>query len=129
MTTQTVDLSPEIQQALDALAENLLASEPFVYYDECGERLMRDATAQSLWQRLRQMEGHLRATQANGQASADDISAYRQTYAAAKANPVIAEFWQAQASLQASLQAVNREISAALGVDFGRLARRSGCCS
>lgn len=129
MTTQTVDLSPEIQQALDALAENLLASEPFVYCDECGERLMHDATAQLLWQQLRQMEGHLRATQANGQASAEDISAYRQTYAAAKANPVIAEFWQAQASLQASLQAVNYEISAALGVDFGRLARRSGCCS
>ena len=79
MTTQTVDLSLEMQQALDALTENLLASEPFV--------------------------------------------------AAAKANPVIAEFWQAQASLQASLQAANREISAVLGADFGRLARRSGCCS
>lgn len=129
MATQTVNLTWEVQQALDAFAENLLASEPFVHYDECGERLMRDATAQPLWQQLRQMEGHLRTTQANGQASADDISAYRQTYAAAKANPVIAEFWQAQTALQESLQAANREISAALGADFGRLARRSGCCS
>ncbi|MFN3331478.1 MAG: YlbF family regulator [Caldilinea sp.] len=129
MATQTTDLTLEVQQALDAFAENLLASEPFVHYDDCGERMMRDATAQSLWRQLRQMEGHLRATQANGEASADDISAYRQLYAAAKANPVIAEFWQAQSALQESLQVANREISVVLGADFARLARRSGCCS
>lgn len=128
MTTQTIELPMQVKEALDALAENMLASEPLRQYDHCGERLMADERAQPLWSNLRQLEGHLRTVQANGQASANDVSIYRQAYAAAKADPVIADFWQAQADVQTFLQATNQDISAALGVDFAKLARHSGCC-
>lgn len=128
MTTQTIPIPVEVREALDSLAENLLASAPFRRFDDCGERLMTDPQAQPLWRNLRRLEEHLRSAQASGQVSADDTSNYRQAHAAAKSNPIIADFWQAQASVQESLQATNRDISAALGVDFGQLARHAGCC-
>ena len=58
-------LTPELTEAVDALAENLLASEPFLALEGAYLRLREDAQARDLQQRFRQAEATLRQRQAN----------------------------------------------------------------
>lgn len=121
-------LTPELSEAVDALAENLLASEPFLALETAYLRLQEDAQARDLLQRFRQAEATLRQRQANRTLTQADIAAYRSLQAAAAANALIAGYEQAQQNIAAYLRDVNRDLSQLLGVDFASLARRSGCC-
>mgnify|MGYP005857271257 CR=1 FL=1 len=121
-------LTPDLIEAVDALAENLLASEPFRALERAYLRLQSDATARDLQQRFRQAEATLRQRQANRSMTQADMAAYRALHAEAQANALIAGYEQARQAIQVYLQEVNRDISQALGVDFAGLAKRSGCC-
>lgn len=121
-------LTPELTEAVDALAENLLASEPFLALENAYLRLQDDAQARDLQRRFRQAEATLRQRQANRTLTQADMAAYRALHAEAQANALIAGFEAAQQAIAASLRDVNRELSQHLGVDFATLAKRSGCC-
>lgn len=121
-------LTRELSEAVDVLAENLVASAPFVALEQAYLRLHNDAQANDLMQRLKQAEAKLRQRQNNGGLSQTDIADYRALGAAAQANPLIAGYEQARQAIQSYLQEVNRDLSQALGVDFAALAKRSGCC-
>jgi len=121
-------LTLELIEAVDALAENLTASEPFVALEEAYLHLQGDAQAADLLRRFWQAEATLRQRQANRALTQADIAAYRGLQAEAAANALIAGYEQAQQNIAAYLRDVNRDLSQLLGVDFASLARRSGCC-
>lgn len=121
-------LTAELTEAVDALAENLLASEPFLALEGAYLRLREDAQARDLQQRFRQAEATLRQRQANRSMTQADMAAYRTLHAEAQANELIAGYEAAQQAIAACLRDVNRDVSQLLGVDFATLAKRSGCC-
>ena len=121
-------LTPELTEAVDALAENLLAAEPFLALEGTYLRLQGDAQARNLQQRFRQAEATLRQRQANRTMTQADMAAYRTLNAEAQANELIAGHEAAQQAIAACLRDVNRDLSQHLGVDFAILAKRSGCC-
>ncbi|MGC8854958.1 MAG: YlbF family regulator [Halothiobacillaceae bacterium] len=122
------ELTAELTEAVDALAENLTASEPFLALEGAYLRLQGDAQAAALFQRFRQAEATLRQRQANRTLTQADIAAYRALHAEAQANALIAGYEATQQAIAATLRDVNRDLSQLLGVDFAALARRSGCC-
>ena len=121
-------LTPELTEAVDALAENLLASESFLALEGAHLRLREDAQARDLQQRFRQAEATLRQRQANRSMTQADMAAYRTLNAEAQANELITGYEAAQQAIAACLRDVNRDVSQLLGVDFATLAKRSGCC-
>jgi len=121
-------LTSELTETVDALAENLLASEPFIAPEGAYLRLREDAQARDLQQRFRQAEATLRQRQANRSMTQADMAAYRTLNAEAQANELIAGYEAAQQAIAACLRDVNRDLGQLLGVDFAALAKRSGCC-
>jgi cell fate (sporulation/competence/biofilm development) regulator YlbF (YheA/YmcA/DUF963 family) len=117
-----------LAQATDALAENLLASQPLILAQQASNALESDTEAGELWQKLMRIETRLRQKQSSGNLTASDMSEYRTLQSAARENEQITAFLQSQQAVQAYVQETNQEISQKLGVDFGRLAQRSGCC-
>ena len=87
-------LTPELTEAVDALAENLLAAEPFLALEGTYLRLQEDAQARDLQQRFRQAEATLRQRQANRTMTQADMAAYRTLNAEAQANELIAGYSQ-----------------------------------
>lgn len=121
-------LTPDLVEAVDALAENLLASEPFVALGGAYTRLQGDAQARDLLQRFRQADAALRQRQASRTLTQEDIAAYRALQAEVQANELIAGYQRSQQAIVTYLQDVNRDLSQLLGMDFAALAKRSGCC-
>lgn len=121
-------LTPDLIEAVDALAENLTASEPFVALEGAYTRLQGDAQARDLLQRFRQADTALRQRQASRALTQEDIAAYRALQAEVQANELIAGYQRSQQAIVTYLQDVNRDLSQLLGVDFAALAKRSGCC-
>lgn len=121
-------LTPDLVEAVDALAESLTASEPFVALEGAYTRLQGDAQARDLLQRFRQADAALRQRQASRALTQEDIAYYRALQAEMQANELIAGYQRSQQAIVAYLQDVNRDLSQLLGVDFAALAKRSGCC-
>jgi len=121
-------LTPTLAEAVDVLAENLTASEPFVALEGAYTRLQGDAQARDLQQRFKQADAVLRERQANRTLTQADMAHYRTLQAEMQANALIAGYQQTQQGIVAYLQDINRDLSQLLGVDFAGLAKRSGCC-
>lgn len=126
MTNTT--LTPDLIEAIETLAENVLASEPFAVFEQAYARFEADPTASRLMRDLTQAQANLRVRQANGGLSQADITKFRTLQAEAQANRLLMGYIDAQNDAMASLQEVNQEISQWLGVDFATLARRQGSC-
>ncbi len=122
-------LTPDLVEAIEALAENLLASEPFAAFDQAYARFSPDPKASGLMRDLTQSQTSLRARQSNGSLSQADIAQFRILQAEVQDNQLITGYIQAQNEAIAYLQQINQEISQWLGMDFAALARRpSSCC-
>ena len=121
-------LTPALAEAVDALAENLVASEPFVALEGAYARVQGDAQARDLQQRFKQAEATLRERQASRTLTQSDMAHYRALQAEVQANALIAGYQHSQQAIVAYLQDVNRDLSQLLGVDFAALAKHSGCC-
>ncbi len=126
MTTTT--LTPNLVEAVESLAQTLVASVPFVTFDEAYARFNADPEASGLMRSLTEAQTMLRARQSNGGLSQADIIQYRTLQAEAQANLLISAYVQAEDNAIATLQQVNQEISQWLGVEFATLARRRGDC-
>jgi len=121
-------LTPTLTEAVDALAENLTASEPFVALEGAYTRLQGDAQARDLQQRFKQADAVLRERQASRTLTQADMAHYRALQAEMQTNELIAGYQRSQQAIVTYLQDVNRDLSQLLGVDFAALAKRSGCC-
>lgn len=125
----TTILTPKLVEAVESLAQTLVASAPFVTFDEAYARFSANPEASGLMRSLAEAQTMLRARQSNGGLSQADITQYHTLQAEAQANPLITAYVHAEDNAIATLQQVNQEISQWLGVDFATLARRpGGCC-
>ena len=120
-------LTPDLRTATEALADNLLASGPFVTYHQAYARFNADAGARALLERLSAVQGEIRQKQARRQVTQADLDQLRALQNEVQSNRVILEYSRAQQDAVAILREINQEISELLGVDFGALAGRSSC--
>jgi cell fate (sporulation/competence/biofilm development) regulator YlbF (YheA/YmcA/DUF963 family) len=128
VTTLETRLTPELQTAIDSLGQNLLASEPFVAYDQAQARFKADAHAQALLERLSVAQADMRRRQANGGVTQAGIDQLRALQREVQSSRAIMDYAAAQQTAVTYLREINRAISEMLGVDFASLAKRPGCC-
>ena len=125
--TEKQPLPLDLMSAAAVLAENLSRSQPLVTFYQCQARLGADHEARALLERYTDAQTAWRRQQAQGgtQLAAEQMRTLQQ---AIRANTVIGEYGRAQQAAAAYLREINGEISQLLGVDFGGLTRRAGCC-
>jgi cell fate (sporulation/competence/biofilm development) regulator YlbF (YheA/YmcA/DUF963 family) len=120
-------LPVDLLAATDALAEQLLETEPFMLYGRAQARLQTDRAANKLLERYAVAQSELRAQQTQSPVSMTDVEALRALQQAVQANASVQEYSAAQQAAAECLRQVNQDISEVLGVDFGALTKR-GCC-
>jgi cell fate (sporulation/competence/biofilm development) regulator YlbF (YheA/YmcA/DUF963 family) len=125
--TNTLNLPPELYEATDHLIQSLLASEPFLVYQQSQVQLESDPQARALLARLSALQAHLRRQQTNGGVTQAEIEELRALQAQVQANGAIQAYAQSQQAAMALLRAVNQEVSQLLGIDFAMLARQTTC--
>jgi cell fate (sporulation/competence/biofilm development) regulator YlbF (YheA/YmcA/DUF963 family) len=126
MHTQII---PEmLYQATQSLAENLVASEPFVQYAHARETFEADSNAQSLLKDISSIQGEIRQKQQRGQVTQEDINVLRALQQQAQSNETIMQYANTQQTAVNFLREINQEISQLLGVDFAALSKQTGCC-
>lgn len=124
---QTI-LSLQIQQATDALVDNLGASEAFIRYQQARARLDQDAHAQALLKQLSQEQVEMRKKQADSRLSKEEIDSLKALQAQVQDNEAIQVYAQAQQEAVNFLREINGEINQLLGIDFASFAKHSNCC-
>ena len=127
MTNTNLNQLPDLMAATQALAENLLASEPFTLYQQAYARLDADPQARDLIQRLSHAQADLRRKQAIGGVTQADVTQLRALQSAVQSNRVIVDYASAQQIAIAYLREVNQAISELIGTDFAVLAKKSTC--
>jgi cell fate (sporulation/competence/biofilm development) regulator YlbF (YheA/YmcA/DUF963 family) len=127
MANSAVLLTADVQEALEALAENLLHAEQIVAYHQAQARLDASKQAHSILERLSAAQADLRTRQARNAVTQDDVDKVRALQREAQTNRIILEYAKAQQAAVAYLPEVNREISALLGVDFAALSGPGSC--
>ena len=123
---QTV-LSPQLQEATQALIGNLLASEPFLNYQNGRTRLNQDSEAHTLLERLSHSQANLRQKQADGGVNQAEIDSLRLLQQRVQRNPVIMDYAKSQQEAINFLREINNEISELLGVNFASAANHATC--
>ena len=126
MTTLLQQL-PDLLAATQALAENLLASEPFALYLQAQAQFDADSQARDLLHQLSQAQIDLRRKQAQGGVTQTDVAQLRVLQAAAQSNRVIVDYASTQQAAITYLREINHTISELIGTDFAALAKKSTC--
>jgi cell fate (sporulation/competence/biofilm development) regulator YlbF (YheA/YmcA/DUF963 family) len=117
-----------LYQATQSLAENLVASEPFVQYAQAREAFESDSNAQSLLKDISSIQGEIRQKQQRGQVTQENIDVLRAMQQQAQSNVTIMQYASTQQEAVNFLREINQEISQLLGVDFAALSKQTGCC-
>ncbi len=123
---QTV-LSPQLQEAIQSLIDNLLASEAFVQYQQAHAHLGTNSEAHTLLEQLTQSQGRVRQKQASGGVNQAELDSLRLLQQRVQRTPVIMEYAQSQQGAVSFLREINSEISELLGIDFATFANHSTC--
>ncbi len=127
MNSDIPSIPSTLLAATQALAENIVASEPFVNYDRARVQFKADAQANLLVARLSSLQAELRQHQFQNQVTPENISQLRAAQHDVQANQVIMDYMGTQQAAVAYLREINQEISQLLGADFAALAKRSSC--
>ncbi len=117
----------ELQEATQSLIEHLLASEPFLNYQQARARFNEDADARTLLERLSHSQASLRQKQANGGVGQAEIDALRLLQQRVQRNPVIMDYAKSQEEAINFLREINNEISELLGINFASSANHASC--
>ena len=120
-------LSPRLQETTQSLIENLLASEPFLKYQQARARLDENPDVLALLERLGQAQANVRQMQAKGQVSQAEIDSLRLLQQRVQRNSVIMAYAQSQEEAVNFLREINGEISQLLGMNFASFANHSTC--
>jgi cell fate (sporulation/competence/biofilm development) regulator YlbF (YheA/YmcA/DUF963 family) len=124
---KTIAFPFELNQAMENLIENLLASEAFLTYQQSLAAMNSDSDAHSLLDLLSTLQTALRHKQSANSVTQTDIEELRTIQTQVQANPIIIAYAQSQQNAINFLREVNREISQTLGVDFAALAKQNTC--
>ena len=123
---QTV-LNPYMQEAAEALINNLLASEAFVRYQQAQAGLKADRQARTLLEQLSQAQADLRKKQATNNVTQAEIDDLRALQEQVQDNKIILTYAQTQQEAVNFLREINNEISQLLGINFASFANHSTC--
>ena len=118
--------SPRLQEAAQALIENLLASEAFIRYRQAHARLHTDQEARTLLEQLTQSQERLRQKQAGG-VTQSDLDELRALQTKVQHNRAIMDYAHSQQEAVDFLREINAEISGLLGVNFATFANHATC--
>ncbi len=124
---KTIAFPFELNQAMENLIENLLASEAFLTYQQALAAMNSDSDAHSLLDLLSTLQTALRHKQSANSVTQTDIEELRTIQTQVQANPIIMAYAQSQQNAINFLREVNQEISQTLGVDFAALAKQNTC--
>jgi len=128
MKPSSSPLPTDLLAATDALAEQLLQTEPFMLYHRAQARLQTDPIANRLLERFAAAQSNLRARRAQeAEVSGVEVEALRALQLAVQADPSVREYAATQQAAAECLRRVSKDINDVLGVDFGALTKR-GCC-
>lgn len=119
--------SPRLQEAAQALIENLLASEAFIRYRQAHARLHTDPEARALLEQLTQSQARLRQKQAGGSVTQSDLDELRALQTKVQHNRAIMDYAHSQQEAVDFLREINAEISGLLGVNFATFANHATC--
>jgi cell fate (sporulation/competence/biofilm development) regulator YlbF (YheA/YmcA/DUF963 family) len=128
MTNTNLNQFPDLLAATQALAENLLASEPFALYQQAHARFDADLQARDLIQHLSQAQSDLRRKQANGGVKPADVTELRALQSEVQSHEVIVDYVTTQQGAVVYLREINQAISELIGTDFAALAKKPTCC-
>ena len=120
-------LSPQLQDATQALIDNLLASEAFVRYQNTHARFKADQEACDLMDQLAKLQARLRQKQATGEVNQAEIDSLRELQQKVQRNQVILGYAQSQQEAVNFLREINNEISQLIGINFASLANHATC--
>ena len=121
-------LQPQMTEAAIHFGKNLVASEPYVRYQQAEQALKDDQVASGLLNNLSMAQERIRKAQSGGTITPEDLKALGDLQIQVQANPVIMDYTTSQQELTTFLQGINMEISQLLGINFALIARRSSCC-
>ena len=124
---QTI-IDPMMQEATEALADNLLASEALVHYQQARARLDEDRQARGLLEQLSRAQADLRKKQGTDGVTEAEIEALRALQEQVQHNTVIMTFAQTQQEAVNFLREINAEINELLGINFASFAKHASCC-
>lgn len=124
---KTVTLSPELYQTADSLIQNLLASEPFLVYQQSQAQMNSDSQARTLMKKLSTLQTELRRKQSSNSVTQSDIDELRTVQAQVQAKATITAYAQSEQDAVNFLREINQEISQLLGVDFVALVKQNSC--
>jgi cell fate (sporulation/competence/biofilm development) regulator YlbF (YheA/YmcA/DUF963 family) len=127
MTNTHLDQLPDLMAATQALAENLLASEPFAIYQQAYTRFNADPQACDLIRHLSQAQAELRRRQANSGVMPADVAQLRTLQGEVQSHEVIVDYVTTQQGAVVYLREINQAISELIGTDFAALAKKSTC--
>ena len=125
--SENTNFSPELFQATDSLIQNLLASEPFLIYQQSQAKMNTDPQAHGLLEHLSSIQTEFRRKQNANSVIQSDIDKLRAVQAQVQTNDVIMAYAQSQQDAINFLREINQEISQLLGVDFAALAKQNTC--
>lgn len=123
---QTI-LNPSMQEAVDALISNLLASEVFIRYQHAHSGLNEDRQARILLEQLSRAQADLRKKQANSGVTQAEIDSLRTLQEQVQYNNLIMTYAQYQQDAVNFLREINDEISQLLGINFASFANHTTC--
>jgi cell fate (sporulation/competence/biofilm development) regulator YlbF (YheA/YmcA/DUF963 family) len=127
MTNTNLNQLPDLMTATQALAENLLASEPFALYQQAHARFDADPEARGLIERLSQTQADLRRRQMSRGVTQTDVDQLRALQSEVQSHPVIVDYVYTQQAAITFLREINQAISELIGTDFVALAKKSTC--
>ena len=130
MSEANSDGRDEVWKGVRAFAAALQATPALRRFAEAQERLRTDAELRILQDALRSKSEAFRLAQQEGSLRPEPLRELREAQATVQGHPIVQEFTAARDVVVALVRATNAEISGLLGLDFARLAGRSGgCCS
>lgn len=118
-----------VEAAARNLAEALLQAEPVKAYKAADDALKADEAAMAGLERLQELQRALITKQRNGERiTREELAQFRKLEREVMSHPKFQDREHAQRQALAFMAEVVGAVSEALGMDFGRLARRGGCC-
>jgi cell fate (sporulation/competence/biofilm development) regulator YlbF (YheA/YmcA/DUF963 family) len=120
-------LTPQLQEAVQSLVDNLLASEAFIRYQKARTHFNADDEARALMDQLSRSQARLRQKQAKGDVNQADIDSLRVLQQRVQHSPVIMAYARSQQEAIDFLREINGEISALLGINFASFANHATC--
>ncbi|ADJ15350.1 YlbF family regulator [Halalkalicoccus jeotgali] len=125
-TESTTAETTDIEGLAGELGEAIARTEEYAAYEEAQEQVTESEHAQDKIDEFESLRQEFMLARQTGDATQEDLRRLQEAQQELHSIPVMAEYLEAQAELDAKLEALNEAISQPLSVDFGEQA--GGCC-